>query len=577
MSEWSGYFRRAVANVEQRLDQALQDSQEVRLPVGENAKEPSPKPKDSEKENDQTEFHVTSNFTDPPDLNACVLTARGFVLALGDSVKNNIKDDGLDLVESLERAAKDTNDYVSSTSDRLSSLHSKIEKLVAAKGDFGSDKDKQIAMLFDEGQRLSERELKLSQQVKKLRFELSKATEKAQELAKPEIEARDQKIQELDKEIFRLRGHIVELEAALEHLRISGQETNTSETSSSINEFERRLESAQASHVAAQASWREVELGLLNRIASLENDAELHHNTKQALQQRILDAQAQARDARNLTVTLQDQLDEERRQREEVENSLSKLKNDLISKGDQAEYRKDKVDGMAADDSSAHPNDTDPQQEEDIPSPKHEIDNETSSLHELPSIRAEISDQNCEEPVLDRFIDLGPTEPPVLSRDTESHRGGQDDQDDQLPSLLEVPTPSRTTDLGRRDSYESVVDGQGASMQMVRRLTSAVRRLESELAATKRNLELATGQREQTQREMVELVDAQDDLIKLRQEYAALESALKENQDHLNTAKEESSGRAERISELQADVQDLKDMYREQVEALVAQIETLKA
>lgn len=582
MSEWGGYFRRAVANVEQRLDQALQESQEVRLPARESSQEPSSQSQAMDPGSDQVSVQVCTDFVDPPDLSSCVLAARNFALNLDDSIQNTVKDKALDLVESMEKASAETDKYISSTTDRLVSLHSKIEKLSSAKGDFGDDKDKQIAQLFDEGQRLSQRELKLGQQVKRLRADLSKATDKAIELSKPELEARDRKILDLDAEISRIRGRNVELETALDHIRLSGQEFNNSEVSSGLTELERRLEAAQASHAAAQASWREVELGLLNRIASLENDNEQWHSMKQSFQQRIYDAQAQARDARNLTIELQDKIDDERRKREDAEDGLSTLRRKLSEKEEKEEHQsKDAFNGHVNGDFNGEAVDTAIQasglgldgDQRDEPQPKVlENGHDGDISHDKPAVQVESPVQKFEEPILDRFIDLGPTEPPVMARDTSSHL---DDRDDQIPSLLEMPTPSRT-DFGHGDSFESNADGQGTSMHMVRRLTSAVRRLESELSATKRNLELASNQREQTQREMVGLVDAQDELLRLREEYAAQNDSLKDTQEQLKSSQDRAAGRAERISELQADVQDLKDMYREQVETLVAQIEELK-
>lgn len=109
----------------------------------------------------------------------------------------------------------------------------------------------------------------------------------------------------------------------------------------------------------------------------------------------------------------------------------------------------------------------------------------------------------------------------------------------------------------------------GPSVQLVERMSASVRRLETEKAASKEELARLQGQRDEARKEIVALmteVDAKRDVDK---KVDRLQKELSEVTGKFERMAEMFGEKSEQCEELEADVTDLKKIYRELVERTV--------
>jgi TATA element modulatory factor len=109
--------------------------------------------------------------------------------------------------------------------------------------------------------------------------------------------------------------------------------------------------------------------------------------------------------------------------------------------------------------------------------------------------------------------------------------------------------------------------GAGPSVQLVERMSATVRRLESERAATKDELERITAQRDEARKEVVELMRESEEKRKAESRIEELESQVAELDQRYQTTLELLGEKSEQVDELQADIADLKKIYRELVDS----------
>lgn len=123
-------------------------------------------------------------------------------------------------------------------------------------------------------------------------------------------------------------------------------------------------------------------------------------------------------------------------------------------------------------------------------------------------------------------------------------------------------TPERTIN----DVISSSTAGAGPSVQLVERMSAAVRRLESEKASLKDELTRLSGQRDEARNQIVELMKEVEERRGWESRVQVLEKEMSGVEERYLTTLEMLGEKSERVEELKADVQDLKGMYRELVE-----------
>lgn len=136
-----------------------------------------------------------------------------------------------------------------------------------------------------------------------------------------------------------------------------------------------------------------------------------------------------------------------------------------------------------------------------------------------------------------------------------------DDNDD----FFEVHTPA-TPERTINDVISASTAGAGPSVQLVERMSAAVRRLESEKASHKDELCRLSGQRDEARDQIVGLMKEVEEKRGWESMVKNLEKEMKGVEERYLTTLEMLGEKSERVEELKADVQDLKGMYRELVD-----------
>lgn len=144
-----------------------------------------------------------------------------------------------------------------------------------------------------------------------------------------------------------------------------------------------------------------------------------------------------------------------------------------------------------------------------------------------------------------------PPSPPAFSAD---HEMFFDDDGVRTPA-----TPERTIN----DMISGSTAGAGPSVQLVERMTAAVRRLESEKASSKEELVRLAAQRDEAREQVISLMQEVDEKQKSDERVAMLEKEVKGLEERYLTTLEMLGEKSETVEELKADVVDLKELYRE--------------
>jgi predicted nucleic acid-binding Zn-ribbon protein len=110
--------------------------------------------------------------------------------------------------------------------------------------------------------------------------------------------------------------------------------------------------------------------------------------------------------------------------------------------------------------------------------------------------------------------------------------------------------------------------GAGPSVQLVERMSAAVRRLESEKATSKEEMARLTAQRDEAREEVVALMREMEEKRGQDQKVYKLEKEMTEMHQRYQTTLEMLGEKAERVEELESDVADLKKIYRDLVQTM---------
>ncbi|KAL8763384.1 MAG: hypothetical protein Q9184_000772 [Pyrenodesmia sp. 2 TL-2023] len=137
-----------------------------------------------------------------------------------------------------------------------------------------------------------------------------------------------------------------------------------------------------------------------------------------------------------------------------------------------------------------------------------------------------------------------------------------DNQEDLFDGIRTPATPERTIN----DMISVSTAGAGPSVQLVERMSAAVRRLESEKAAHRDELARLSAQRDEARDQTVGLMKEAEEKRAADAKAKQLETKVQELNARYLTTLEMLGEKSEKVDELTADVADLKEMYRELVD-----------
>ncbi|KAH0545007.1 hypothetical protein FGG08_000933 [Glutinoglossum americanum] len=430
----------------------------------------------------------------------------------------------------------------------------------------------------------------------KIEKELSEDTHRAEvrEL-KERIEREKERTKMLELE---LRGEQSILESKLEALRTRAEEVSTGETSDAQAHLFRQIETLQTQYAVASENWQGIEGTLLSRVSNLEIE-------RDELSARESQIRKKAREV-NL---------KSKRMEEDLENSISRL---YGTERDFAEC-KEKLGKLQQklEQSEAAVVDAKIQFEQERKKWEHELPQKLDE--ERAKCRAELAQHangyaqsgtqspsrtnrkgsNADPATLQnrRLQNLSPLDSGIVSP-TNRRASGQPHTLDsgtspaRVDSLAFAMPPSGTSNSRTpsvhtaeaeeffdgitspasqhrtiNDMISASTAGAGPSVQLVERMSAAVRRLESEKAATKEELARLSAQRDEAREEVVSLMREVEQKRASDEKVKKLEEEMTKMSKRYETTLEMLGEKSELVEELRADVADLKQMYRDLVDS----------
>ncbi|KAL3420758.1 M protein repeat protein [Phlyctema vagabunda] len=393
------------------------------------------------------------------------------------------------------------------------------------------------------------------------------------------------------------------LESKLEMMRARAEEVSSGATGDAQAKLLRQIETLQTQYSVASENWQGIEATLIARVASLEKERDEATRRETDIRKKAREVTMKAKrneeeleDARTKIPTIQQelaehktQLESTRRRAEEAEQALAQTKAgfERERQGWKAELQQriEEESQKMQDEVSGTGSIFHGRAESPLTSSRKGLTSEFLGLQNLQTRRASTRSINGEMPPSERFMGRRPSVQPIIRS---SGRGTPSRQDSVLSLRTngEVPdTPSiHTMDhddfFGRTESptspNQTINDmvsastaAAGPTVQLVERMSSAVRRLESEKVATKEDLARLSAQRDEARAQIVALMREVEVKRASDSKVAELEAENKDINARYQTTLEMLGEKSEQVDELRSDIDDIKAMYRELVERTV--------
>lgn len=461
-----------------------------------------------------------------------------------------------------------------------------------------NDRIKELETKYDEKAAVARDEAltKANQKIEQTTADLEKVLmEKslAEEIHEKELTQLNQKLEsEIEKhklDVAQLSEEVKNLEVKTEYYRSISEDKSASGEggiASADTGLLQQMEILQAQHSIAKENWHEIEANLLDRVNALESEMEEVKSRESYVRKRL----------QTTSTSLKEKSDEN----EVLSDSISELKNSLKAKISAHEKELEKLNSQY----QSLKTSADVQ----ISNLKAQLEKaekaETLRLKELEDLRKQISERSVdnsistlEPPPLSEIPDNPPLPSPSLGtgRDVSS-------RESRRSSLNPISRSGSTLDVGtiteedtQQDFFETssgffppadtstrienssvYTASGGASLQLVSKMNTTIRRLESELAISRHELEKVTKEKENAYTEVVSLMSSNEELSVYKNESEELKLRLSKLEEREHTALEMLGEKSEQVEELKADVMDLKQMYRQQIEQLADQLQAMQ-
>jgi chromosome segregation ATPase len=416
-----------------------------------------------------------------------------------------------------------------------------------------------------------------------------------------------------------LKGEQSVLESKMENLRSRAEEVSSSAAGDAQAKLLRQIETLQTQYAVASENWQGIESSLLSRLASVEKErdeiarkeADLRRKAREVV--RIVSSSILSSNTLANEVSFQNI--KAKKVEEELENSrevIEELERSLQESREEVRKMQQRVQ-KAEDDLSAAKKEFMEQQKtmEAIWTQKLE-EERTKWREQAPSPSSFLQQPRTESPVASSRRSTGlepvPDSRPLSRRSSTLPAQVVDimtpPRQNSLPSFSQVgvsnglpnptllgtpsihalepeedflgpATPATPSAYGAQTTHSRGINdiisvstvGAGPSVQLVERMSATVRRLESERAATKDELARITAQRDEARQEVVELMREIEEKRKSDTRVQELEAQVEQLDQRYQTTLELLGEKSEQVEELQADIADLKKIYRELVDS----------
>ncbi|KAJ5898210.1 hypothetical protein N7504_008498 [Penicillium tannophilum] len=378
-----------------------------------------------------------------------------------------------------------------------------------------------------------------------------------------------------------LKGEQSVLESKMESLRTRAEEASSGATGETQAKLLRQIETLQTQYSVASENWHTLEGSLLSRLANVEKERddlgrkegdlrkkirELNMKTKK-LEEEIETAKEAEHDVEN-------QLEERMQELQKMQQKLDKALEDL------ATAQKDLVEQKKVCDASWAQKLEDErtkwrEQMNNLPQPR--------GVSPVQSLRRSIvARPPCPQPrqILAHHRARTPTQHPLTRErsllppiNTIMETPSITFEPDEFFGSATPATPSMyggtqaLQSRGINDIISESTVGAGPSVQLVERMSATVRRLESERAGSKDELARVTAQRDESRQQVVDLMRELEEKKNADSRVEELNARLEEIDQRYQTTLEMLGEKSEQVEELEADIADLKKIYRELVDS----------
>ncbi|EFR00376.1 M protein repeat protein [Nannizzia gypsea CBS 118893] len=387
-----------------------------------------------------------------------------------------------------------------------------------------------------------------------------------------------------------LRGEQSVLESKMESLRARAEEASSSATGDAQAKLLRQVETLQTQYAVASDNWHGIETSLLSRLASVEKERDDFAKREGDMRRKVREsalkvkrAEGDCENSREVSRELERNLEESQHEVKKLQAKVEKLEEELLAAQQDLLKQKETLDATweqrLEDEKSkwqesivASPSVLQARGESITPSRRSDV---LSSLSEIPnSRRSSILPKLDTPPRQNSYSSLNSN--PLLraaTHDTSSplvdNVSVQTLEPDEYfsgsitPATPSVPGTHTQNSRGAHDVVSASTVAAGPSVQLVERMSATVRRLESERAGFKDELERITSQRDEARREVVELMKEVEEKRVGDDEVRKLEEQVQKLNERYQTTLEMLGEKSEQVEELKADIADLKDIYRD--------------
>ncbi|KZZ95768.1 M protein repeat protein [Ascosphaera apis ARSEF 7405] len=399
------------------------------------------------------------------------------------------------------------------------------------------------------------------------------------------------------------------LEQKMETLRSQAEEASSSASGDAHAKLLRQVETLQSQYSIASENWQRIEGSLVARISAVEKERDEMEKNENEVRKKLREANLRAKKSeaeleasrdtiqelqRDLEITKQ-KLDKVTRKLEEAEQELINVKEEATRQMKLAETTlQQRIEEEKVKWQESLVPDEEAQPISDSPMPYSrksswmEQDRNSLSRPRSSLMNLSFSESMDKAPLSFRHNSTTSTPSIILGRqssndltmlssatDTPSiHPLEADEDQDALrrPSMQDDRAGTHVSygnaqSRGVNDLISASTVGAGPSVQLVERMSATVRRLESEREASKDELARLTTQRDEARQEVVALMREVEDKRKCDDRIKELESTIEDLDQRYNTTLEMLGEKSEQVEELQADVVELKRIYRELVDS----------
>ncbi|KAJ2899705.1 TATA element modulatory factor [Zalerion maritima] len=480
---------------------------------------------------------------------------------------------------------------------QASNLEAKLQKVMTS---LEAANNKVRAAAASENDRKAIRELE--ETVASLEVEKRLAADRAKRQLAELKERADRATQNANKVELESKAELLAMESRLEAVRSQAEEVTTSPQADSEAKLLRQLQNLQAQHASASANWQGIETTMLSRISSIENERDEALHRESEMRKKARDAAARAErqeeeleDARLSTPNMDHINSQHKAQADRLTERAEMAEMALAEARAEIEKQKQALD----EEKRKRPDNERRAWLEDLPqtyrpgtssglgSPQLIVPSRTFSSDYLGASPLPVKARKPSSPSSNGEAGqmVPPRRPSALSyiqSMVSSTGGGQtaslvygstfgdaetppvppDDKDEMSDPIESIAAPAH----GMPDVASISTIAAGPSVQLVERMSAAIRRLESEKVAAREELGRISSQRDEARGEMVTLMKEIESNKAAVEKVADLESQVEEINQRYQTTLELLGEKSELVDELKADVEDVKQMYRELVE-----------